>query len=144
MILGPSYESLIAQHSFCTDGKDSWCNFKKDLFYTTSTYDRSKCLPLVFRGELKPIFEWLSSPELLNSCKKGLAQNQNESLNNVLWAKCSKRVFIGKDQFTVAVCEAITAFSDGARSMKTLFQKLNLSCGHNNTKALSLRNNIHL
>ena len=38
MILGPSY-SLIAQHSFCPDGKDSWCKFKKDLFYNTSTYD---------------------------------------------------------------------------------------------------------
>ena len=98
----------------------------------------------MFRGELKPIFERLSSPELLNSCKKGFTQNKHESLNNVLWTKCSKRIFIGKDQFTIAVCEATTTFNDGARSMKTLFQKLNLSCGHNTTKALSLRNNIRL
>ena len=86
-------------------------------------------------GELKPTFERLSSLEFLNSCNKGLIQNQNESLNNVLWATCSKRIFIGKDWFTIAVCEAITAFNDGATSTKTLFQKLNLSCGHNTTKA---------
>ena len=36
--------------------------------------------------------------------------------------------------YNCAVCEAITAFNDGARSTKTLFQKLNLSCGHNTTK----------
>ena len=84
----------------------------------------------------------LSSPELLNSCKKGLTQNQNESLNNVLWAKCWKRFFIGKDWFAIAVCQAITAFNDETRSTKTLFQKLNSPCGHNTAKALSLRNNI--
>ena len=66
MILGPSYESLIAQHAFCPDcncrdGKDSCCKFKKDLFFDTSTYDPSKCLPFVFQEELKPIFEQLSS-----------------------------------------------------------------------------------
>ena len=88
----------------------------------------------VFRGELKPIFEWLLSPEFMNTCKKGLTQNQNESLNNFLWDKCSKRIVIGKDRFTTGVCEAIIAFNHGARSTKTLFQKLNLSCGHNTTK----------
>ena len=63
---------------------------------------RSKCLPFIFRGELKPIFARLSK-ELLHSCQKGLTRNQNESLNNVLWSKCSKRIFIGKDRFTLAV-----------------------------------------
>ena len=46
--------------------------------------------------------------------------------------------------YNCAVCEAITAFNDGARSTKTLFQKLNLSSGHNTIKALNLRNNIRL
>ena len=143
-ILGPSYESLDAQHSYCPDGEDSWCKYKKDLLHGTTTYDRKKCLPFVFRGELKPIFEWLSSRDLLNSCKQGLTQSQNESLNNVLWTNCSKRVFIGKERFTIAVCEAITAFNDGARSTKTLFKKLKLACGQNTSKALNVRNNIHL
>ena len=97
----------------------------------------------MFHGELKPIFVRLSSNDLLNSCKKGLTQNQNES-SNVLWTKCSKRIFIGKDRFMIAVCEAITAFNDGARSTKTLFERLRLAYGHNTTKALNVKNNTCL
>ena len=48
MILGPSYESLTAQHFFSPDGKENRCTIKKDLFYDTATYYRSKCLALVF------------------------------------------------------------------------------------------------
>ena len=144
MILGPSYESVAAQHSYCPDGKDSWCKYKKDTFFGTNTYDRTKCLPFVFRGELKPIFDRLSSQELLKSCSKGLTQNQNESLNSVLWTKCSKRVFVGKDRFTIAVCEAITQFNDGARSTQSLFEKLKISCGLNTAKALNFTNKKRL
>ena len=103
----------------------------------------NQCLPFVFHGELKPIFVRLSSNDLLNSCKKGLTQNQNES-SNVLWTKCSKRIFTGKDRFMIAVCEAITAFNNGARSTKTLFERLRLACGHNTTKALNVKNNTCL
>ena len=70
MILGPPYESVAAQRSYCSDGKDSWCKYKKDTFFGTNTYDHTKCLPFVFRGELKSIFERLSSQELLKSCSK--------------------------------------------------------------------------
>ena len=143
-ILGPSYESFDAQLFNCPDGEDSWCKYEKDLLHGTTTYDRKKCLPFVSRGELKPIFERLSSSDFLNSCKQGLTQNQNELLNNVLWTKCSKRVFIEKETFTIAVCEAITAFNDGTRSTKTLFEKLKLACGQNTTTALNVRNNIRL
>ena len=144
MILGPSYERVATQHSYCPPGKDSWCKYQKDMFFGTNTYDRAKCIPFVFRGELKPIFNRLSSQELLQSCSKGLTQNQNESLNSVLWAKCSKRVFVGKDRFTIAVCEAITTFNDGARSTQSLFEKLNLSCGMNTVKALNFVNKKRL
>ena len=122
MILGPSYETVVAQHSYCPDGSESWCKYKKDLHFGTNTYDRRNCLPFVFRGELKPIYERLSSRELLNYCQKGLTQNQNESLN-VLWSKCSKRVFVGKNRFSLAVCETITTFNDGAISTQGLYEK---------------------
>ena len=144
LILDPSYESFDAQQSYCPDGEGSWRKYKKYLLHGKTTYDQKKCLPFVFCGELKPIFEWLSSSDLLNSCKQGLTQNQNESLNNVLWTKCSKQVFIGKERFTIAVCEAIAVFNDGARSTKTLFEKLKLACGQNTSKALNVRNNIRL
>ena len=89
-ILGPSEETLDIQHIHCPNGPDKWCKYKQDQMNGTNTYDRTKCLPHVFRKELLQIFKRLSSHKLLQSCTKGLTQNQNEFLNNVVWIKCSK------------------------------------------------------
>ena len=88
MTRGPPYEGLEAQHKFCPKHlpsiKVSWCKFQKDKVLGTSMYDKNKCLPFLFRGELKPIFDRLSSQKVLGACERGLTQNQNESLNNVV------------------------------------------------------------
>ena len=131
------------QHSFCPDGPDTWCKYKLDVVNGSDVYLR-KCLPPVFRDELLPIFRRLSSPELLKSCAKGLTQNQNESLNNVVWSKCSKRVFIGLHRFILAVSEAVTSFNDGAKSREDLLVKLNLECGVSAKKVLSIQNKLRL
>ena len=68
MILGPLYESKKQQHSYCPVGSDTWCGFNRN----ESNCKQTNCLPFVFRGELKPIFERLSSKDLLNRCAKGL------------------------------------------------------------------------
>ena len=78
----------------------------------------------------------------MKSCAKGLTQNQNESLNNVVWSKCSKR--IGLHRFKLAVSEAVTAFNDGAKSREDLLSKLNLECGVSAKKVLSVQNKIRL
>ena len=78
MIHGPPYETLTGQHLYCPEGSESWCKYKKDLWFGTNTYTRKRCLPFIFRGELKPIFKRLSSNDLLTSCQKDLTQNQND------------------------------------------------------------------
>ena len=30
------------------------------------------------------------------SCQRGPTQNQNESINNMIWSKCPKRVYVAK------------------------------------------------
>ena len=30
------------------------------------------------------------------SCQRGPTQNQNESINNIIWSKCLKRVYVAK------------------------------------------------
>ena len=144
LIQGPTYEPIEKQHSYCPDGKESWCRYQKDISNGTNLYERKKCLPFVFRGELKPIFDRLSSAELLKSCEKGLTQNANESLNNVVWTKCSKRVLVGCERFKLGVCEAITTFNDGAKSQKNVYELLNIKCGPNMLKGLQMQNKIRL
>ena len=109
-------EYLEVQHRFCPEGESSWCKYQKDLMKKTNAYDQSKCLPSVFRYELRSIFERLSDRNLLQGCLKRLTQNQNESLNNVLWSKCPKRVFGGKRKLETAVCASILQWNVGAAS----------------------------
>ena len=144
MINGPSYESIQSQHSFCPKTADTWCKYQKDIINGTHFYNRSRCLPGIFRGELKAIFERLSSPDLLSGCQKGLTQNQNECLNNVVWSLCPKRVFVGRHRFTISVCDAVSHFNDGGKGRKMLHEQLNIKVTANNIKGLKVQDNIRL
>ena len=52
MIMGPPEESVESQHSYCPNDDKTWCKYQKDKIFNTNIYDRSKCLPFVFRGKL--------------------------------------------------------------------------------------------
>ena len=132
----------IYYHMIC--GPDSWCKYKKDKINRTDTYSRNKCLPSIFCEELEHISSRLSSSELLESCSKGLTQNQNESLNNVVWSKCSKQVFIGFSRFKLAVCKAIITFNDGAEGRQNLLESLNLDCANASKNVLAIQNKVRL
>ena len=78
----------------------------------------TKCLPSISREELRPIFERLSSKTLLLRCLKGFTQNQNEALNNTLWAKCSW------GQLENAVGAAVLLWNRGAASMGSVLERV--------------------
>ena len=52
MITGPPEESVESQHSYCPNGNKTWCKYHKDKIFNRNIYDRSKCLPFSFLGEL--------------------------------------------------------------------------------------------
>ena len=62
---------------------------------------------------LKPIFTDLSSDELLKKCLHGKAQNANEALNNIIWTKCPKNVYVEKDVLESSVNSAVLEFNEG-------------------------------
>ena len=99
---------------------------RKDTAYKTNTYDRSKCLPSVFRQKLLPIFKRLSRSDLLSRCLRGLTQNQNESLNNVLWMKCPKRVFFGKRKLETATTAAVMYWNKGAAACSNVLERFGI------------------
>ena len=119
----------LEKHNFCPKGRDSWCKFWLDKLDNTNIYDDKKRLPEVFMDELNPIFERLSSNELLSRCLEGLTQNQNESVNGMLWSKCSKNKFCGVRQVRTAVCETIGVFNTGAASNAGMFDKCGIHPG---------------
>ena len=54
-------------------------------------------LPLDINAELKPIYKRLSEDSLLKRCFDGKTQNQNESLNGMIWDHVPKGVFVGSE-----------------------------------------------
>ena len=58
------------------------------------------------------------------SCQRGLAQNQNESINNVIWTKCLKRVYVAK-------ADSLFLFVRGAHGRKSFMESINVESGPN-------------
>ena len=144
MLAGPPDETVEEQHKYCPKTDSTWCKYQKDVIDGTSFYNSYKCLPSIFRVELESIFVRLSSQQLMESCQRGLTQNQNECLNNMVWGLCPKRVFCGVSRYKVAVCNSIVTWNEGARGTKNLFQKLKLNVSSNNIKGLQHQDRVRL
>ena len=107
-------------------GSSSWCKYQSDTVNNTNLYNHENCVPFVFRTELNYIFTRLSSDSLLSGCQRGMTQNQNESLNNMVWARCPKRVYCGINRLKIPVCEAIVTFNSGAHGKKQVLDNIGL------------------
>lgn len=79
---------------------------------------------------IKPIFNDLSHPKLLQRCLGGKTQNNNESLNSLIWKLCPKTLGTGKRIAEIATNEAIILFNDGNVGKIKLMQELGLNVGN--------------
>ena len=105
---------LDEQHDLCP--RQGWCNY----WTNKQNYTESRRLRVVFADLLKPIFTRLSNRTLLSRCQGGYTQNQNESINNVLWTRCLKTKFCGYNKVYLAVCDSVSYFNAGATSKSLL------------------------
>ena len=64
---------------------------------------------------MKYLYE-IFTPDFLNACQRGLTQNQNESINNMIWSECPKRVLCSKIRFVISVCGSIIDWNEGAHA----------------------------
>ncbi|KAG1662100.1 4-coumarate--CoA ligase-like 9 [Nymphon striatum] len=72
------------------------------------SYKHIKGLPDPVMGFIQPVFDSLSSTELLGKCLHGKSQNTNECLNKLIWDRCNKEYFVEN-----ATCCAVSHFNDG-------------------------------
>ena len=78
---------------------------------------------------IKPTFEALSADDLLDRCLEGANQNQNESLNSVVWGLCPKDSFVGLSSVETACALAVAHFNDGAHTTANIMRKCDLNPG---------------
>ena len=116
---------LDKQHRYCLKLSTSWCLYQADQINNMSTYNQSRCLPSVFRKELKSIFQRLPDEKLLKRRLRGHTQNQNESVNNLLWSKCPKRIFCGKRKLeAAAAAQAVITCNMGSAGQEEVLKSI--------------------
>lgn len=77
--------------------EDSWCPYKQpDNKIDQNEYVFHINLPKWIHDIIKPIFVDLSGDNILSKCLHGSIRNVNKALNQILWNKCPKQVFVGK------------------------------------------------
>ena len=74
--------------------------------------------------EIKPFFEYLSSDTLLRKCLHGGNQNENESFHHLVWERCPKSTFAGRDRLEIAVNDATIVFNEVEVGRCAVFKKL--------------------
>ena len=116
-------------HTHCPDGPDSWCRYKQDKANNTSKYKPGPGLPDNIIKLVKPIYARLSSDDLLKKCLDGKTQNQNESLNGMIWNRLPKSIFVGADVLEFGAYDAVAHFNIGSKAATKIFNELGLVAG---------------
>ena len=129
MIMGLSNETLNERYQYCLVTPNSWCKYQLDQINDTSFYNQQNCLPPVFHSELYYMFKQLSADSFLQGCQRRLTQNQNKSLNNMVWTSYLKHVLRGINSLQISVCEAVT--TSGAYAKKQVLDNLGLTISRN-------------
>lgn len=117
------------RHRFCPPGPKSWCKYLSDKETGKNTYKKRINLPINIHELLKPTFVTLSSTELLSKCLHGETQNANESINNIIWSKCPKNIFVSRPILEMGVNSAVLQFNDGANGIHEVLKLFLKSTG---------------
>ncbi|KYN11782.1 hypothetical protein ALC57_16060 [Trachymyrmex cornetzi] len=106
-------ESL--QHQNCPEGENSWCKWRKaEAAGTIASFQHSDS-PLNSNvwEIIKPIYENLSSDELLERCLDAETQINNESLNALIWNFAPKHLHCVAKTIEIATFLAVIIFNEG-------------------------------
>ena len=116
-------------HDHCPTGSASWCRYQQDKANRTNLYKHGPGLPLAVIKEVKPEYVRLSEDNLLKKCLHGKTQNQNESLNGMVWQRIPKEVYVGSETLQLGLYDAVAHFNIGSITVIELFQALDIPPG---------------
>ena len=86
-------------------------------------------MPVAIKKEVEPIFKNLSSEALLSRCLGGLTQNNNESLNALVWKKCPKDVYVSRNSIEIGMAAAVLELNNGTQGIRKLYENSGLHFG---------------
>ena len=65
----------------------------------------------------------------MQKCLHGKTQNQNESLNGMVWQRIPKEIYVGRETLELGLYDAVSYFNIGSISIIKLFQALGIPSG---------------
>ena len=121
----------MRRHQFCPRSAESWCKYQADKITKKKTYKQHISIPAAVSNLIKPIFSHkdLASAKLLERCVDGETQNVNEALNQIIWKKIPKDVFVGKNTLDMGVHSAIISYNDGFSGLLKVLKACGLKTG---------------
>ena len=108
-------DNMGERHKFSPSNEKTWCIYQRDEFTAESTYKSSINIPKNIFDLISPIFlhSDLGRDSLLERCLDGQTQNCSEALNQLIWKRCPKDIFVGKIIIEIGVSSAILSFNEG-------------------------------
>lgn len=117
------------------DCDESWCKYKQSL-KENKPYTHKNSLDPAIVEAIQPIFDDLSKPELLQKCLHGRTQNINESFNNVVWSRVSKKNFVGQQTLKYGTYDAVVSFNEGNRGRIQVLEAIRVKVSQNCVRTL--------
>ncbi|KAJ8936817.1 hypothetical protein NQ318_015284 [Aromia moschata] len=118
-------------HSFCPDGEDSWCQWKKAeaLGANKDLLKHSEPLHPDVQKYILPIYEDLTKDDLLQRCLGGRTQNANESYNSTIWRLAPKHLNSGLKIIEIAAYVSASIFNEGHSTVLRIMSKMDIIVG---------------
>lgn len=119
------------QHIYCPPGSDSWCKWRRaEANGTLNSYTHEQA-PLNDKilQLLKPIYEILSDDQLLERCLGAETQNNNESLNSLIWTFAPKHLHSGRKIIEIATFIAVSIFNQGFLPILKILSVMGVTIG---------------
>lgn len=117
-------------HERCPSGPDSWCKWQQaKAAGTLQAYEHPPPLDSYVQELIKPIYEDLSSHNLLDRCRGGFTQNNNECFNKTIWQFAPKHVFCASNIITIAAYLATCIFNEGFKPILKIMTTMGITIG---------------
>lgn len=118
------------QHENCPSGSDSWCQWRKaEADGTLNEFTHKPSLNEKVLEVIKPIYEDLTSDSLLQRCLGANTQNNNESLNSLIWTFAPKHIHCGALTVEIATQIAVSIFNEGFTAILKILSVMGVTIG---------------
>jgi len=127
-------------HGDCPPGENSWCKWRiAEAAGKLDDFHHEPALHESVQKTVRPVYEALSSDDLLQRCTGGNTQNDNESFNATVWKLAPKHLHCGVETIRISAYIAAGIFNEGYSSVLKTMSILGIVIG-TNSRTLATKN----